>query len=416
MSGKIFEMRYFLILMYFCCAGNLFAQNTNEPEKKNTESIQNTISTGETLTDTTLYLEDIQIKQVPASYEKKAKASSKDVKTKSEVPAKEESLQEAEGTRSISTMSGSFNATKVQSSTQRTQRSPTPAQQQQMNVVVDALEESAPESFEYHYYKYIAGNYNVALIEHLKKAEALKQNNSDVQLQMAGYYLIMNDSKNAATYLDKLSRSSRLSKEVIEYAEDVLRSVQPGGTLITHGTDDTYGAAYVQLNKKIRPDVRIISLDLLQSDKYRENLKSSGYSIPDAKVVNVQFLQQFCAKNNTKNISVSMTTPKEYLVGIQQNLFTVGLNFEYHTDLSYNNFNRNEELWNKELTKRIAENATNEKGKQLSANYLPMLLVLRKVYEQKNEADKLKDIDRSIDKISAQCNKYEQVQKLKKSY
>lgn len=408
-------MRYILILMFFCCAGSLLAQNTNEPEKNNTESIQNTISTGETFTDTTT-LNDIQIRQVPQQSEKKSKASNKDVKTKSEIPAYEESSKQAEGTRSISSMSGSFNATKVQSSTQRTQRTPTPAQQQQMNVVVDALEESAPESFEYHYYKYIAGNYNVALIDHLKKAEALKPNNSDVHIQMAAYYLITNDTKNAITYLEKLSKSSRLSKEVIEYSEDILRSVRPGGTLITHGTDDTYGTAFVQLSKKIRPDVRIISLDLLQSDKYRENLKANGYSIPDSKVVNVQFLQQFCIKNSTKNISVSMTTPKEYLVGIQQNLFTVGLNFEYHTDLTFNNFNRNEELWNKDLTKTVAENATNEKGKQLSANYLPMLLVLRKVYEQKNETEKLKEIDRSIDKISAQCNKYEQVQKLKKSY
>lgn len=408
-------MRYILILMCFCCAGSLLAQNTNEPEKNNTESIQNTISTGETFTDTTT-LNDIQIRQVPQQSEKKSKVSNKDVKTKSEMPAYEESSKQAEGTRSISSMSGSFNATKVQSSTQRTQRTPTPAQQQQMNVVVDALEESAPESFEYHYYKYIAGNYNVALIDHLKKAEALKPNNSDVHIQMAAYYLITNETKNAITYLEKLSKSSRLSKEVIEYSEDILRSVRPGGTLITHGTDDTYGTAFVQLSKKIRPDVRIISLDLLQSDKYRENLKATGYSIPDSKVVNVQFLQQFCIKNSTKNISVSMTTPKEYLVGIQQNLFTVGLNFEYHTDLTFNNFNRNEELWNKDLTKTVAENATNEKGKQLSANYLPMLLVLRKVYEQKNETEKLKEIDRSIDKISAQCNKYEQVQKLKKSY
>jgi hypothetical protein len=408
-------MRYILIIWCFFFAGKLSAQNTNEPEKNNTEGIRNTISTGEQDSDTT-FLEDIQIKQVPQSSDKKSKAVSKDVKTRSEMPSKSESDMDAESSRSISTMSGTFSATKVQSSTQRTQRTPTPAQQQQMNVVVDALEESAPESFEFHYYKYIAGNYNVNLFDHLKKAEALKPNNSDVHIQMAGYYLIMNDTKNASAYLDKLVKSSRLSKEVIDYAEDVLKSVEQGGTLITHGTDDTYGTAYVQLNKKIRPDVRIISLDLLQSDKYRENLKANGFSIPESKVVNVQFLQLFCAKNSSRKISVSMTTPKEYLVGIQQNLFTVGLNFEYHTDLSFNNFSRNENLWNKELSRKLVNETANEKGKQLSSNYLPMLFVLRKVYEEKHETDKLKEVDRSIDKIAAQSNKYEQVQKLKKSY
>ncbi|MFN6014920.1 MAG: tetratricopeptide repeat protein [Flavobacteriales bacterium] len=408
-------MRHILILLFFFCAGSLLGQNTNELEKNNSQSINNTISTGEAYTDSTI-LNDFQIIQVPQPTEKKTKATKKDVKTKSELPSNEESLTVSESTRSISSMSGSFNGTKVQSSTQRTQRTPTYAQQQQMNVVVDALEESAPESFEYHYYKYLAGNYNIALIDHLKKAEGLKPNNSDVHLLMVAYYLIMNDTKNANLYLEKLSTSSRLSKEAIDYSEDILRSVRPGGTLITHGTDDTYGTAFIQISKKIRPDVRIISLDLLQSDKYRENLKSNGYSIPDSRIVDVQFLQQFCIKNSSMNICVSMTTPKEYLVGIQQNLFTVGLNFEYHTDLSFSNFKRNEELWYKDLVKTVSDNATNEKSKQLSANYLPMLLVLRKVYEQKNESEKLNDIDRSIDKIAAQCNKYEQVQKLKKSY
>lgn len=76
---------------------------------------------------------------------------------------------------------------------------------------------------------------------------------------------------------------------------------------------------------------------------------------------------------------------------------------------------RNDELWNTTHKKHLVDNATDEKAKQLSSNYLPMLLQLRKVYV-KTDQEKLKQVDEASDKVSVQCKKYEQVQKLKNSY
>ena len=111
-----------------------------------------------------------------------------------------------------------------------------------------------------------------------------------------------------------------------------------------------------------------------------------------------------------------MTVPKEYLTGIQQNLFVVGLGFEYHTDLTFNNFYKNDYLWNEVLTKKLIDNSINEKAKSLSSNYLPMLLHLRKVYAETGEKQKVIEIDKTLDKVAVQCKKYNQVQKLKSSY
>jgi len=233
---------------------------------------------------------------------------------------------------------------------------------------------------------------------------------------MAAYYIIVDDKVNALKYLEKLVVSTRLNKDVIDYAEDLVQSASKNQVLITHGFDDSYATAYVQLSKSIRTDVKLISLDFLQSEKYRQNLTAEGYKLPTRTTIDVQYFQEFCSLNTTKTLNISLTTPKEYLTPIQQNLFVVGLVFEYHTDLTFNNFDRNEELWTKVLTKKLINNATNEKAKQLSSNYLPMLLVLRKVYEQKNETEKVKEIDKALDKVSVQCKKYDQVQKLKSSY
>jgi len=408
-------MHNFLFFIFSLCTISVIGQaNTQEPAYNNSSNSNNmniAVPAEKELDSTVIFKsEEIESK----SLNKKSKsATSKDLEIYQKNNLEEASSPQAADVQSYST---SFSLSKQQASTQRTQRSPSAIQQNQMNQVVVDLEKSAPESFEFHYFKYVAGNYNVELIDHLKKAEELRPSNSDVQIQMAAYYLIMNDSKNALTYLDKLVASTRLNKDVIDYAEDLIQSAPENGTLITHGFDDTYASLYVQLSKKIRSDVKLISLDFLQSEQYKKDLKAGGFVLPERTTIDVNYLNEFCSKNALKNLSISMTTPKEYLVSIQQNLFVVGLVFEYETDLTFNNFYRNDYLWNEVLVKKIVSNATNDKAKQLSSNYLPMLLHLKKVYGQRGEAAKAGEIDKTIDGIAIQCKKYEQVQKLKSSY
>lgn len=419
-AENLLKMRYFLIILLIVFSGKSIGQSNTETPATNTNSgtTINSISTGENQLDT-LQFQELEKKELEKS-DKKSKSATESRTKAPQSLKQEESIQikstTQEKSQSTQATSSSFVVTKQQASNQRTQRSPSIEQQKQMDQVVGVLEESAPESFEYHYFKYVAGNYNVDLIEHLKKAEALKPANSDVQIQMVAYHLIMKDSKSALDYLNKLVASTRISKEVIQYAEDLLLSVPENGTLITHGFDDSYATAYVQLSKKIRPDVRLISLDFLQSEKYRSNLKSSGYILPNKTIIDVQYLQEFCLKNTLKAIAISLTTPKEYFVPIQQSLFVVGLVFEFHSDPNYSNFFRNDQLWTTGLTKTLINSATTEKAKQLSANYLPMLLYLRKTYEQTGDEQKRKEIDAALDKVAVQSKKYDQVQKLKSSY
>ena len=404
-------MRNFIFIFLSLIAFKSIGQNNVPEESSNSNS--NTISTPSIqLSDTIQEEEQLDLELKTISTQDKYRSSKK----VSEKNVNESAKEEAPVAENSATISSSFSLSKQQAATQRTQRTPNSIQQEQMNNVVLQLEENSPESFEFHYYKYVAGNYNVDLIEHLKKAEALRPANSDVQIQLAAYYLIMKDSKNALIYMDKIIASTRLSKDVIDYAEDLIQSAPENGTLITHGFDDSFATAYVQLSKKIRSDVKLISLDFLQSEKYQQNLKSEGFNLPSRTIIDVAYFQDFCYKNALKNLSISMTVPKEYLTGIQEKLFVVGLGFEYHTDLTFNNYYKNDYLWNEVLTKKLIDNSINEKAKTLSSNYLPMLLHLRKVYVETGEKQKVIEIDKSLDKVAVQCKKYDQVQKLKSSY
>lgn len=308
-----------------------------------------------------------------------------------------------------------FTNSKVQSSQQPMQRTPSAAQQQEMDEAVGYFAQNAPNSFEYHYFTYTSGNYDVTRIENLRAAEQIMPENSDVHAQLAAYNIITRDADSADLYIDKMLSSGRLNSNTLLYAEDLLLSVPDEGVLITHGFDDTYSAYKKQQADGVREDVTLISLDFLQSDFYRTLLKEDGFEFPEQDVIDVNYLKSFCELNASKPISISMTTPKQYFLPIQSNLYVTGLVFEYHQEV-YNNFDRNEELWNSGLSKHLIEDAKDEKSKQLSANYLPMLLQMRKVYGQKEEKQKVKEIDKAIDKVSIQCKKYDQVQKLKSSY
>ena len=314
-----------------------------------------------------------------------------------------------------STKSKGFSSTIDRSNMQRKQRSPSFEQQVEMDAAVNYFEVNDPTSFEYNYFKYTAGNYDVSLYDNLEVAEAARPNNADVHVEMAGYYMIKEEKDSALVYLNKLVEAERLTENVVEYGGEVLRSVPEEGVLITHGFDDSYGAYLAQNQNNVRSDIKLMSLDFMQSEFYRQSLVEEGFILPDSKIIDVDFLNDFCALNANKKISIALTTPKEYFKPMRGKLFIVGLVFEYHEG-RFDNFYSNDYLWNEEFEKGLIDNPGDEKGKQLSANYLPMLLYLRKVYDQKGETEKRDEVDRVTDHIGMQSNKYEQVQKVKASY
>ena len=359
--------------------------------------------------DTTDILDDVPVNSEDESVKKKINPASFD-----RVPESSEKVSVTKE-QEFQKISYDFSRSKIMSVKQRVQRTPTESQQHSMDEAVQSLELTAPNSFEYHYYKFVSGNYDVSRIKHLDKAEKLRPNNTDVQIQKVAYHHIMKNDNETKDYLNKLVESKRLDEELKFYAEDLLLSVSRNGTLITHGFDDTYSVLYTQLKFNVRKDVRVISMDILQSDEYRTQLMNEGYKLPKGRIVDINFIGEFISKNESRKISVSLTAPKEYFMQIQGDLYLTGLAFEYHSQ-AYDNLPRNERLWTNKLKKYSVYNSSNDKMRSLSSNYLPMLLILFEYYQKTEELEKLKIIDEALTKVSVQCDKYEMVKKLKGNY
>ncbi|MCE3295171.1 MAG: hypothetical protein K0R65_885 [Crocinitomicaceae bacterium] len=334
-------------------------------------------------------------------FENVNKSTYKKNDTKTPVKTKEKSkLEQSE--QSFDKESSSFKQVKYNAATQSTQRSPSPEQQLEMNKTVNFYGNNAPNSFEYHYFKYAAGNYNVALIDNLLAAQKLKPNSVDVHVQLAAYHFIKEENKALKEDLEFLLKNKKIEEEVLVYATDILNSVEENGTLLTHGFDDTYSVMYLQEVKKIRTDVRLISVDFMQSEFYRNVLKKDKFSLPAETVIDVAYLEKFCRLNASRNLQLSMTFPKPYLKEILSDLQILGLTFAYKKEAA-NLFEKNQTFYLNSFQANKVSKYKTEKCKKLSSNYLPFLLSLEEGYEKTQDKEQLKEIRELISKIKTQA-------------
>ena len=279
-------------------------------------------------------------------------------------------------------------------------RSPISNEQQRMVGLVNQLEKTGKESFDYHYFKYVSGNYNFNLVSHLNCAHQLKPTNTDVLVQLVAYHWILNNKSLAVQFIEQLFTSGRLDPSLKEYASDLLRSIPEKGVLITHGVEDTYAVLYLQESKKMRTDVLVLSLDWFQNKEFRDFVKSQNYELPLSNQIDVNYLNQFCQLNASKKLSLSFTLPSPYFQPLKSSLYVHGLVAVYSNHSNeLKLIDTNVNFYNTFDLKRLSK-PTSEREADLSSNYLPMLITLRKAEE--NTGISVSDIDRLIQQITNQ--------------
>ena len=277
-----------------------------------------------------------------------------------------------------------------------------------MDQLVKQLENQDSTAFEYHINKFIASNYNVELKQQLQFANKLDSNDTRVIKQLAAVAFIELDTLTLLNNLETQVDRGILNQEVLSYCADMLSSAPPQGTLITHSFDDTYAALYNQLKFNNNRGVTILNLDFFQSSLYRKKVSEMEYVVPDSKLVNTEFLVDFCKLNTSKSLALSLTIPADYLKAIQTDLYVQGLVFDF--DPKNELIDRNSSLFEEKLTFKVLSEESS-----LSANYIPMLLELKSLYRQRNAPNQEKKVDFLIDEIARKSPQKKLIQELKKN-
>jgi hypothetical protein len=293
-----------------------------------------------------------------------------------------------------------------------TRKTPTAEQNQKMNNLVKQYEKINNQSFEYNYFTYIAGNYDVEKIEYLKSAEALKPQNTDVQIQLAAYYFIKDKPDSAAIYFQKLVEVNRIDSTALIYGRDLLSSVSDNGVLFTHGFDDSYACAYLQKVENFRNDVTLLPFEFFQSTFFMNRIKGLNVYFKSNKIVDNEYFNTILLNNKNKNIHISVSFPKDYILLIDYPIYTKGLTFILENNKN-ELINRNIDFY-ESISKNLMLNANSDKSKQLSVNYLPMLFLLKDYYEEAENVSKVMELDELINKIAIQSGKNEKIEQLKK--
>jgi hypothetical protein len=404
-------MKYFFLLcsiMILGCSRSRSAAcdaYSSEPTKESNNDIDRAV-----IADTVIQISELRIARTPA-LKKKVEA---DFEEPREVNRSEDELaQEQQIKVSLQHLSELNESVSIQ----RDQRTPVKLYQDQIDQELYRLQQLSPNSFEYHLNKYIAGKYDLALSAHLQQATQLDPENPKLTNLWVAHASISGDEKLAAKYLSDWFSVQPDSQCIVTYARDLLNSVDDNGTLIVHAIQDTYSVLYVQFNLGIRRDVRVISLEWLQSQTYRDNVKSSAYLMPEEKVIGPEFLMRFCELNSSKNIALSMTIPREYVQKLSSSLFVVGLTLVHTNEENFENFYRNEQLWDEKWDKEFLLSAQNSfcSRKDILSNYLPMLLQLRSACFDQGMVQQLEELDIQIQSVAQAAGKKEWIDQLNKN-
>jgi hypothetical protein len=337
--------------------------------------------------------------QPPVEGNKAVTHSAATERTKNESEKKEISEQSGE----TSILINEFINIHKKANSQPNQKNPTAHQQNQMNDLVKSIERENTNSFEYNLSVFMAGNFNLSKKQHLDAAKKMQPTNRQVLFQSTGANFILQDKKNLITDLKILKEQNTWSANEYSYAKDVLKSLPTNAVLITNGFNDTYPILTVQLVENYRNDVVLIPLFLLQSEKFQQSSSTNKIIQSNNGIINDKFVSDFLQQNTAKNLFIALTVPTSFFLKLSSQLYPVGLTFQYSTS-TVNNSLVNQKLWAK-LEKSVLSEQTNTNDKQLSANYLPLLINLFEYYKAEKNNTELTEIKTTIKKIGKNIGK-----------
>ena len=350
-------------------------------------------------------LEEIQIQ----SKKNKSFKSISDPKFASEEKADKDSNSSIQQLKSAKVQ---FESNYSNSKHQITRRSASAEELLNMKQSAQIYANMLPGSFEKHFYTYLLSKYDPKQFPELQQAARLEPTKTEVQQELVAYGVAVNNQTLADSVTREMISQNKISNGLLSYATDLVNSVPASGTLLLHGYTELIPVNY-EKNSLGRGDLELISVDLMQSVDYQASLTSRGYIMPNSTFVDTAFVQNFCALNVSKNLYVSMSFPKEYFQGMNAALNPVGLTFAYdQSTLDYNTWNISlvETKWK---TPELGI-GRDQQSDALSANYLPTLLSVSRLYEEYNKTEDVKEINHIIMSVATRARKTGQLSKIKR--
>jgi hypothetical protein len=271
------------------------------------------------------------------------------------------------------------------------------ANQKQLDDIVVQLEELAPESFEFHFAKYVNGNYDAALYPNLQKAYELNPAAKETLPQFVAYGEMVNDASIKKEYSKKLKDANVFSPAEMEYNYNVLMSIGQNGVVLTNGQVDTYPLWIWQTVDGVRPDITVVNLDLLENTGYRNRIGEklalgSKFTTEEDREKRAHVI----LKNAVgRNVHVALTVSPDVFSKYNKNLWATGLVFKYDSESQVNNLTMLATHWQRDFRKdHMHENIG------LNRNYVIPLSLLSTYYQGTGQSVELNEVTKVLDGLN----------------
>ena len=265
------------------------------------------------------------------------------------------------------------------------------------DIATDAAD-YVPNTFEHWYLDFLASPLGRRHYESLLRAVEIEPHRTEALMDIMGYYEVVNDFAKLKQYSHQLYLSNVIPAGLLEWNYNALMSVERDAILLTQGENDTYPARLLQLELGIRPDVRVVNLDLLAYEKgYIERLFRS-LDLPPMDV-NVDFpfddseklyeLLLHVTKHSKSRIYFGIAIAEKLRKRNAANLYLTGLAFLYSPQSAPNLAMLEENYETKFRKDYLVQPLGTHVGQsvvdKMNLNYVPALVTLFNHYLDKKE-------------------------------
>ena len=287
----------------------------------------------------------------------------------------------------------------------------TAAEKTQLDGIITDMEKNVPQSFEYHYIKYLNGNHDVSQFSHLQKAYELKSDYAALYDEMVAYYEITGNTTKKKEFCKKMEADNEWPAHAKNFAQNLLRSVAQNGILITHGELDTYPIYVVQEILSDRKDVKVISWELLHSEEYCKKIeKQHNIKITWNEKAKADVMSKLAADLAANNAVYFTTTfSPDLLSKVKDKLYITGTALRF-SESEFDNCAELKINWEKNLRcdylkKPINDNYT----RRINTNYIPCLVMLRQIYTDDGDKEKAEAVKTLALKLARDAGKEDQL-------
>jgi hypothetical protein len=294
--------------------------------------------------------------------------------------------------------------------------------------IVKLLKENIPNTFTYNYVVWTERGFDPTKGSYLLKAYEMNPDFEGIHATMVTYTDCIFDFEKRKDVNKKWFERNEMSPGLLNYAYNVLVSLEPNIIIFTQHDNDTYPLWMLQDVKNIRTDVTILNFDMLLVKSYRDKIfeKYDIMELEDefyeSNPYNLEAVLTHIIKNykGSRPIYIGLTATPEYYQVYKDKMYISGLALKYSekpVDLVKFNKNLIENLFHLDY---LSIQLTNDKNQNnvnyQNRNYLKCFDIVFRDYVLKKKIEKADKIQKLANLIAENSGDKELIKKVKQEF